>query len=63
MTILALATKINEATGADGAELEMLTFWVAACFADGLGRKDIGDYFDARCQQAKEKMKIPSTSS
>lgn len=56
MSIAGIAEKINEATGADGAELEMLTFFVAACFADVMGRKDIGDYFDGRCQEAKTKL-------
>lgn len=56
MSILGLATKIHQATGAEGAELEMLTFYVAACYADALKRKDLGDYFDGRCQEARAKL-------
>ncbi len=56
MTILGLAAAIEKQTGATGAELEALTFFVAASFADVFGRKDIGDYFDGRCQEAKAKL-------
>lgn len=55
--LLGLANIIHEHTGADGAELETLTFFVAASYADVMGRKDLGDYFDARCQEAKAKWK------
>lgn len=57
MTIMGLAEKLNEQTGAEGAELEAMTFYIAACLADVMGRKDIGNYFDARCQQAHTKMR------
>lgn len=53
--LLGLAEAIHDHTGAEGAELEALTFFVAAGFADVMGRKDLGDYFDARCQEAKRK--------
>ena len=56
MSIAGLAAVIEKQTGATGAELEMLTFFVAASFADVLGRKDIGDYFDGRCQVAKAQL-------
>lgn len=56
MSITGLAEAIHNHTGAEGAELESLTFFVAAGFADIMGRKDIGDYFDARCQEAKRKI-------
>lgn len=54
--ILGLAEVIHDATGMEGAELDMHVFYVAAGFADVMGRKDIGDYFDRRCQEAKAKI-------
>lgn len=50
--LIRLAAVIEDQTGATGAELEALTFYVAAGYADVLGRKDIGDYFEARCRKA-----------
>lgn len=57
MSIAGLATVIAEQTGAEGAELEALTFYVAAGFADVMKRPDLGDYFEARCKAAWEKHK------
>ncbi len=53
--ILELAELIEEHTGATGAELECYVFYVCAGFADIMGRKDIGDYFDNRLQDAKDR--------
>ena len=44
------AEVIHKHTGAEGKELEELTFYVAAGLADCFGQKDIGDYFETRCQ-------------
>ena len=54
MSLLGLATVIHNHTGAEGKELEALTFYVAAGFADVMSRKDIGDYFDKRCKLAHQ---------
>ena len=50
MKLTDLAEVIHEHTGAEGKELEELTFYIAAGLADSLGHKDIGDYFNSRCQ-------------
>lgn len=52
-SLTGLAETIHNHTGYEGAELETYTFYVAACFADVMDRKDIGDYFDARLQETK----------
>lgn len=52
-----LAAMIHEHTGETGPELEATTFYMAACLADALHCKDIGDYFDRRCQEAKAKVR------
>ena len=52
-----LAEVVERHTGATGAELEVYVFYFAACFADSMDRKDIGDYFDARLQTAKQRAK------
>lgn len=57
MSIIGLAKAIHDHNGMEGAELEAFTFYVAASFADLMGRKDIGDYFNGRCQEAKAKVK------
>lgn len=56
MRITDLAEMIHEQTGAEGAELECYVFYVSACFADVIGRKDIGDYFNNRLQESKAKL-------
>lgn len=55
MKLIDLAKTIHNHTGAEGPELETLTFYVAACFANVMGNKKAGDYFDQRCQEAKAK--------
>lgn len=55
--MIGLAKTIHDHNGMEGAELEAFTFYVSACFADAMGRKDIGDYFNGRCQKAKAKLK------
>lgn len=52
MTIQGLATKINEATGYEGAELETATFLVAMIRADLAGNKEIADYYQGRMRQS-----------
>ena len=59
MNILGLAEVIHEHTGETGPELEALTFYVAAGFADVMGRKDIGDYFEKRLHEAQAKINDP----
>ena len=49
-----LAAKIKEATGMEGKELEAFTFLTAAVYADIVGRKDIGDYFQKRMDEASK---------
>ncbi len=56
-SITELAEVIHNHTGAENSELDQLTFFIAAGFADVMGRKDIGDYFDARLQDAKARGK------
>lgn len=56
ITIASLAEKINEATGMEGKELEAFTFLAAAVYADVMGRKDIGDYFQKRMDAASEEL-------
>ncbi len=58
MLITELAELIHEHTGEEGRELEALTFYVAAGFADVMGRQDIGDYFDGRCQEATKRSRF-----
>ena len=60
--IKGLAKVVHDHTGAEGPELEALTFFVAAGFADAMGQKAIGDYFDARCKEAWAQHKMPSQS-
>jgi hypothetical protein len=52
MNIQNLAKEINEKTGMEGKELEAFTFLASAVFADAMGRKDIGDYFQGRMDEA-----------
>lgn len=56
--IIGLAEVIHEATGEEGPELDALTFLVSAWYADALGRRDIGDYFDKRCKEATAKSRF-----
>ncbi len=56
--ILGLAELIHEHTGEEGKKLEALTFYVAACYADAMGRKDIGDYFNERCQASTKQSRF-----
>ena len=56
MNIADLADMINEQTGAEGAELECMTFYIAAGFADCMGKKDIGDYFAKRIEDSKKRL-------
>ncbi len=58
MKISGLAEAIHNHTGMEGAELEAFTFFVAAGFADVMGRKEVGDYFDARCKESWKKFKV-----
>lgn len=59
MSIAAIATEIHEATGLEGAELEVRTHFIATLFADACGDKAIGDYFQRRMRDAHERAKKP----
>lgn len=50
--LIGLAEAMAEHSGEDGPELEALVFYVAAGFADCVGRKDVGDYFISRCNES-----------
>ena len=56
--LIGLSETIHEYTGEEGRELEALTFYVAACYADMMQRKDIGDYFIKRCNESYEKSRF-----
>jgi hypothetical protein len=56
-SLIGLAEAIHNHTGMEGSELEAFTFYVGAGFADVMGRKDIGDHFDARCKASWAKHK------
>lgn len=55
--LIGLAQAINEHNGMEGPELEAYVSFVAAGFADLMGRKDIGDHFEAKCKAAWRKHK------
>lgn len=56
-TISRLAEEIHDATGMTGKELEAFTFLTAAVYADIVGRKDIGDYFQKRMDESWKQVK------
>lgn len=55
--LIGLADAIHEQTGAEGTELEAITFYIAASFADCVGNKEAGDYFQSRLDDAKARLK------
>lgn len=58
MTLTDLAEMVHDKTGEAGAELEAITFYCAAVWADLNGNKAIGDYFDRRCKQAASRSRF-----
>ncbi len=56
MTIESIATKINEEIGMEGMELQTATFLIAMMYADVMGDKETGDYFQKRMRESYAKI-------
>lgn len=56
MSLESIATKINKETGMEGMELQTATFLIAMMYADAMGDKKTGDYFQKRMRESYEKI-------
>ena len=54
--LMTLATKLNEETGATGAELETMTHFAAMMFAAVVGNKEAESHFQKRMTESNARM-------